>query len=336
MEWMVEMVKPRLVIHTISFNLALLVERECLIMSSQESIQIRSYLMARKAAQKDAPQPSLAEQRANFELIAENYIGHPVPLPEGTRVESVNVDGIPAEWIRPPDTDAEHMVLYMHGGGYVLGSLKSHRDLVARLATASGVRSLLFEYRLAPEHVFPAAFDDALAIYRWLLANGTKPEQIVLVGDSAGGGLILALLQNLRESNRAMPAGAVLLSPWTDLVGTVESRTTREAADPIFSAQIVNFLAGLYAGTQEKHNPLISPIYADLHGFPPLHIEVGRDEVLLDDSLQIAEHARATHVPVELVVWDDMWHVFQHYSSFLPEGQQSLEQIGRFIRRQIK
>jgi monoterpene epsilon-lactone hydrolase len=305
-------------------------------MSSPQSVQIRSYLLARRAALKDAPQPSLAEQRANYELLVENYTGYPVPLPEGTRVEAVDVDGIPAAWIRPPDADAERVVLYLHGGGYILGSLKSHRDLVARLATASGIGSLLFEYRLAPENVFPATLNDTLTAYRWLLNQGTAPEQIVLAGDSAGGGLLLALLQTLRESKRAMPAGAVLLSPWTDLVGTVPSRTTREAADPIFSAQTMNVLASLYAGTQEKHHPLISPIYADLHGLPPLRIDVGRDEILLDDSLQIAEHARAVHVPVELVVWDGMWHVFQQYASVLPEGQQSLEQIGRFIRRQTR
>ncbi len=330
------MAKPRLVIHTIHSNLDILIEREGFLMSSLESVQIRSYLLARQAALKDAPQSSLAEQRADYELLIENYVGHPIPLPEGTRVESVDVDGIPAEWICPPDADAERVMLYLHGGGYILGSLKSHRDLVARLATASGIRSLLFEYRLAPEHVFPAAFDDALTAYRWLLTNGTKPEHIVLAGDSAGGGLILALLQTLRDRNRAMPTGAVLLSPWTDLVGTVESRTTCEAVDPIFSAQTMNFLASLYSGTEDKHNPLISPIYADLHGFPPLRIDVGRDEVLLDDFLQVAEHARAAHVPVELVVWDDMWHVFQQYASVLPEGQQSLEQIGRFIRRQTQ
>lgn len=299
-------------------------------MSSLESARIHSYLVARQ----NAPQLSLAEQRADFELLLENYVGHPVLFPEGTRVEAVAVNGIPTEWIYPPDADAERVVLYMHGGAYILGSLKSHRELVARLATASGLRSLLFEYRLAPEHVFPAALDDALTAYHWLLANGTKPEHIVLAGDSAGGGLILALLQVLRDRNIAMPAGAVLLSPWTDLVGTVESRTTRDGIDPIFSAQTMNFLANFYPGPEDKHNPLISPIYADLYGFPPLRIDVGRDEVLLDDALQVAEHARATHIPVELVVWDDMWHVFQQYASVLPEGQQSLEQIGRFIRHQ--
>ena len=301
-------------------------------MPSPESLQIRTYLLALRAAS-SSPVP-LAEQRASYELLVENYVGHPVPLPEGTHVESVDVDGIQASWIRPPDADAERVVLYLHGGAYILGSLKSHRDLVARLSAAAGVRGLLLDYRLAPEHVFPAALDDALTSYRWLLANGTKPEHIVLAGDSAGGGLILALLQIARDKSIPMPAGAVLLSPWTDLVGTVESRTTREAVDPILSGKYINFLSRFYVGTEDAHHLLISPINADLHGFPPLLIEVGHDEVLLDDSLQIAEHAKAAHVPVELTIWDDMWHVFQQFAYVLPEGQQSLENIGRFIRRQ--
>jgi acetyl esterase/lipase len=311
-----------------------LLKRRGFLMSSPESAQIRSYLLARKTAPRASV--SLAEQRADYELLVENYLGHPIPLPEGTHVESVNVNGIPAEWISSPDADAERVVLYLHGGAYRLGSLKSYRDLVARLSAAASVRSLQLDYRLAPEHAFPAALDDALTAYRWLLAHGTKPEHLVLAGDSAGGGLILALLQTARDNNIPMPAGAVLLSPWTDLVGTVESRTTRDADDPIFSGQLINFLGKLYADTQDARNPLISPINADLRGFPPLLIEVGHDEVLLDDSLQVAQHARAAHIPVELTVWDGMWHVFQRYACVLPEGQQSLENIGRFIRRQTR
>jgi hypothetical protein len=202
-------------------------------MLSAESLQIQScrfnptYLPS-------AP-GSLAEGRAWFDVMVENYAGHPIPLPEGTRVESVKVDGIPAEWIYPPGADAERAVLFLHGGAYILGSLKSHRDLVARLSRAAGVRSLLTDYRLAPEHVFPAALDDALTAYRWLLARGTRPRHIVLAGDSAGGGLALALLESLRDETLPMSAGAVLLSPWTDLVGRVASRITRNASDPIFT-----------------------------------------------------------------------------------------------------
>ncbi len=300
-------------------------------MSSPESAPIRSYLFAGKAAQ--GTPVSLAKQRAGYDALVETYVGHPVPLPEGTHVESVDVDGIPAFWIAPPDADAERVILFLHGGAYLLGSLLSHRDLVARLSRAAGTRSLLLEYRLAPEHVFPAAVDDVLTAYRWLLAQGTRPEHIVLAGDSAGGNLALALLQMLRDRDIPMPAGAVLLSPWTDLAGTVESRITRDAVDPIFSGKGINGLASFYVGTEDASQPLISPINADLRGFPPLAIEVGSDEVLLDDSLLLAEHARAANVSVELTVWEEMWHVFQQYSSILPEGQQSLENMGRFIRR---
>lgn len=303
-------------------------------MPSPESLQIRSYLLALKAAQ-GAPAP-LAEQRASYEKRIETYVGHPLALPEGTRIESVDVDGIPAEWISPAGADQERVVLFFHGGAYVLGSLTSHREFVARLSAAARVRSLQVGYRLAPEHVFPAALDDALTAYRWLLAHGTRPEHVILAGDSAGGGLSLALLQVVRDQHLPMPAGAVFFSPWTDLAGTVESRTTRNEADPIFSGSLINFLANFYAGTEEKHHPLLSPVYADLRGFPPLLIEVGNDEVLLDDALQLAEHARVAQVPVELTVWEGMWHVFQQYASVLPEGQQSIENIGRFIRSQTR
>lgn len=303
-------------------------------MPSPESLQIRSYLLAIKAAS-GAPAP-LEEQRASYEKRIETYVGHPLALPEGTRVESVDVDGIPAEWISPAGADQERVVLFFHGGAYVLGSLTSHREIVARLSAAALVRSLQVGYRLAPEHVFPAALDDALTAYRWLLDQGIKPEHVILAGDSAGGGLSLALLQVVRDQHLPIPAGVVLLSPWTDLAGTVESRTTRNEADPIFSEDLINFLANFYAGTEEKQNPRLSPVYADLHGFPPLLIEVGKDEVLLDDALQLAEHARVAQVPVELTVWEGMWHVFQQHASVLPEGQQSIENIGRFIRSQTK
>jgi epsilon-lactone hydrolase len=301
-------------------------------MSSPENVRIRSSLLARKAAPRASL--SLAEQRVGFESFVENVVGHPLPLLEGTRIESVDVDGILAAWISPPEADAERVMLYLHGGNYMLGSLTSHRDLVARLTAAAGMRCLFIEYRRAPEHVFPAALNDALAAYLWLLARGTKSEHLVLAGDSAGGGLILALLQVVREKNVPMPAGAALLSPWTDLGGTVESRTTRDATDPTFTGKAINALSSFYAGTEDLQNPLISPIYADLHGFPPLRIDVGQDEVFLDDSLQVADHARAAQVSVELTVWEGMWHVFQLFASVLPEGQQSLEQIGTFLRRQ--
>jgi acetyl esterase/lipase len=276
----------------------------------------------------------LEEQRFGFDHLLDNYYGHPVPLPEGTRVDPLDVDGIPAEWITPASADADRVILFLHGGGYVRGSLTSDRDLLARLAAAAGMRSLQIDYRLAPEHVFPAALEDAVTAYRWLLSQGARPEHLVVAGESAGGGLALALLQRVRDLKLPMPAAAALQSPWTDLAGTVESRRSREALDPLFTGAGLNALANVYAGTTEKDNPLLSPLYADLRGFPPLRLDVGSDEVVLDDSRQFAERARAAQVPIELMIWEEMWHVFQFFSFNLPEGRESLEQIGTFLRRQ--
>lgn len=301
-------------------------------MPSAQSVQLHSYLMAQKTAAQGPV--SLAELRLAYERSVETYVGHPIPLPEGMRVEPIDVNGIPAQWFSPACADTTAVVLYLHGGAYMLGSPTSHRDLVARLSVAAGIPALLIDYRLAPEHVFPAALDDALTAYQWLLAR-YPAQHIALAGDSAGGGLTLALLQTLRDRHLPQPAGAALFSPWTDLAGTVKSRSTQEAVDPIFSGDMINALAHFYAGAEDLGNPLLSPIYADMHGFPPLRIDVGRDEVLLDDALLIADHARAAHVPVELTVWDDMWHVFQAYASVLPEGQQSLEKMGSFLRQTV-
>ncbi len=301
-------------------------------MPSSESLRIRPYLLSLK----NAPPAPLPEQRAALPLLVDNYLGHPVPLPPGTQVEKVSVNGIPAEWISLPDADTERVLLYLHGGAYALGSCDSHRDLVARISASSGIRALLIEYRLAPEHVFPAGLDDALSAYHWLLANGVKPEHIIIGGDSAGGGLALALLLTLKKNDEPLPAGAALLSPWTDLVGTGESRTTRAEADPWISAPAIQFVVGLYTGEEDAHNPLISPVYADLSGLPPLCIHVGNDEVLRDDSIHIAEHAQAAYVEVQLTVWEGMWHVFPVFAHVLPEGQQAIEQIGAFIRQQTQ
>ncbi len=301
-------------------------------MPSSESLPIRSYLLTLK----NAPPAPLPEQRAALDVLVEHYVGHPIPLPEGTHVEKVAINGVSGEWISRPDSDAERVLLYLHGGAYALGSCASHRDLAARLSAASGLRVLLIEYRLAPEHVYPAAIDDARTTYQWLLTNGIKPEHIIIGGDSAGGGLTLATLLSIRQNGLPQPAAAVLLSPWTDLVGIGASRTTRAEADPWISAPAIQFVVGLYTGGEDAHNPLISPAYADLHGLPPLLIHVGNDEVLLDDSNIIAEHAQAANVPVQFTVWEGMWHVFQAFASVLPEGQQAIGQIGTFIRQQTK
>ncbi|KAB8145114.1 alpha/beta hydrolase [Chloroflexia bacterium SDU3-3] len=302
-------------------------------MPSRESVQIRSALLA----EKNAPfaELSLAERRAGFEGMVERHVGQPIPLPEGTHVQPVDAGGIPAEWVVPPHHSAESVLLYLHGGGYILGSPRSHRDLVARLSLAAGVRSLLIDYRLAPEHPFPAAVEDALAAYRWLLGAGVRPEQIVVGGDSAGGGLSLALLLALRQEGLPMPAGAALISPWTDLPGELPSRAAKGDADPIFTSEALEGLGKAYPGATDPRHPQISPIHADLRGLPALAIQVGEDELLLDDSLVLAEHARAADLAVELSVWPDMWHVFQIYAAAVPEAQRAIEELASFIRRRL-
>lgn len=299
-------------------------------MPESEYENIRAYLLTLK----NAPPAPLPEQRANLDVLLENYAGHAIPLLTGTHVEKVVAGGVPGEWISFADSDPDRVLLYLHGGAYCLGSCDSHRDLVARICAASGVRALLIEYRLAPEHVFPAAVEDALSAYHWLLTNGTRPEHIVVAGDSAGGGLTLALLAALRDKGDPLPAGAACLSPWTDVEGTVESRTTRAEIDPWISADAINFVATLYSGEEDVRHPLISPLYADPHSFPPLLIHVGSDEILHDDSTRFAEQAQAAGVAVQLHIWEGMWHVFQAFAYVLPDGQQAIEEIGDFIRRQ--
>lgn len=297
-------------------------------MASPEVERIRQFLNGLK----NAPPAPIDEQRKNLDTLNEQLVGHPVELLPGTQVEKVVANGVPSEWIYFPDSRQESVLLYLHGGAYLLGSANSHREMVARLSAASGIRALLPEYRLAPEHLFPAAVEDAHTAYRWLLAQGIRPEQIVVAGDSAGGGLALALLLAIRNASDPMPAGAVLLSPWTDLAATGESLKTRREADPWLGADGIAMTGQFYAGQEDVHNPLISPVYADLHGLPPMLIEVGNDEILLDDTTRIVEHAQAAGVQVQSHVWEGMWHVFPSFAFLIDEGKQAMEEMGAFIR----
>ena len=217
--------------------------------------------------------------------------------------------------------------------GAVIGSMRGYRAILARLSRASECRVLGIEYRLAPENPFPAAVDDSVAAYRWLLAQGYDPRKIALAGDSAGGGLVVAVLVALRYSGEPMPAAGVCMSAWLDLAGTGESMTTKAEEDPIVQKEMLDFMAQLYLGDRDRKTPLASPLYADLRGLPPLLIQVGSAETLLDDSTRLAERARAAGVEVDLQVWDDMIHVWPLFAPVLPEGQQAIEQIGDFIRQ---
>ena len=250
--------------------------------------------------------------------------------------EPVNAGGVPSEWITTPAADNEQVILYLHGGGYYTGSINTHRDLVARLGRAARMRVLAIDYRLAPEHPYPAAAEDATTAYRWLVATGYEPANIIIAGDSSGGGLALAMLVNLRDAGDQLPAGAVCLSPWTDLALTGDSVKSKAKADPINKPNVLKFGAALYAGKLDLKTPLISPLYAELRELPPLLIQVGTEETLLDDSTRLAERARAAGVEVTLEIWKGMIHVFQLYARFLPDARQAIEGIGVFMRQRIE
>ncbi|HSE05011.1 MAG TPA: alpha/beta hydrolase [Methylomirabilota bacterium] len=268
-----------------------------------------------------------AERRAQYERAEKVF-----PTPPEIKVEHVSAPVAPAEWLRPPAAAAARVVLYLHGGGYVIGSPRSHRHLAAAVAAAAGASALLLDYRLAPEHPFPAAVEDATAAYRWLLDQAVAPGRIVIAGDSAGGGLTVATLLALREAGVPLPAAGVCISPWVDLTCSGATYASRAEADPIVRRASVEQMAQAYLGPTPARTPLASPLFADLRGLPPLLIHVGSDEVLLDDAVQLAERAKAAGVDATLEVYDRMIHVWHWFLPMLDEAQGAVEAIGRFVR----
>jgi acetyl esterase/lipase len=250
------------------------------------------------------------------------------------RREVVSADGVEAEWVSAPDAEAGRAVLYLHGGGYVIGSINTHRSLAARLARASRARVLVIDYRLAPEHPHPVAVDDSVTAYRWMLAQGLKPARIVVAGDSAGGGLTLATLVAIRDAKVPLPAAGACLSPWVDLEGIGESMTTKADVDPIVQKAGIEQMAAAYLGGKDPRTPLAAPLYADLTGLPPLLIQVGTAETLLDDASRLAERARKAGVAVSYEPSEDMIHVWHLFASMLDEGRQAIDRIGEFVRKQ--
>ena len=274
--------------------------------------------------------PSIAEMRAGIEAMAAA-----AQIPADVSRQTVSAGGVPAEWVVAPGADAQRVILYLHGGGYTIGSINTHRELAARLSRAAAARVLVIDYRLAPEHPHPAAVDDATAAYRWLLANGADPSRIVVAGDSAGGGLTVATLVALRDARTPLPAAGVCLSPWVDLEGSGESMTTKAAVDPMVQRDGLLKMAAAYLAGQDARTPLAAPLYANLTGLPPLLIQVGTAETLLDDSTRLAERARKAGVNVTLDPWEDMIHVFQAFATFLPEARQAIDRIGEFVKQRV-
>jgi len=270
------------------------------------------------------------ELRAGLESFAAT-----IPAPDGTRCRSVVADTVPCEWVTGPGAADDRMVVYLHGGSYVLGSIATHRSLVARLSEVCGATALVVGYRLAPEHPFPAALDDALEAYRWLLGRGADPARVVVAGDSAGGGLAAAMLVALRDGDVPLPAAAVLLSPWVDLEGTGASLLANADADPMIELHGLRRAAAAYLDGADPRTPLAAPLYADLTGLPPVLIQVGGREALLDDSVRFFERARAAGVEVYLDRWDEMIHVWQAFAPLLPEADAALERVGAFVSARL-
>jgi monoterpene epsilon-lactone hydrolase len=272
-----------------------------------------------------AENPTIEQLRAGMDMMSAN-----LPMAEGVRTEPVDAGGVPGEWLIPEGA-GDGTLLFLHGGGYVIGSGASHRSWVSRVTKASSTRTLLIDYRLAPEHPFPAAVEDATAVYRWLLAQGVDAARLAVAGDSAGGGLTAATLLALRDAGDPLPAAAALISPWLDLACAGESMSSKAEADSILSQELLRGWAAHYLNGADARAPLASPVYGDLSGLPPLLVQVGTAEVLLDDSLRFAERARSAGVDVTLEPWDDMLHVWHMFYFMLPEGQQALDRVGTWL-----
>ncbi len=271
--------------------------------------------------------PSVADARAGFEKLAAVLGGAP-----DAKCEQVDAGGVPAEWVAAPGCDAQRAVLYLHGGGYAIGSIATHRRLAYDISAASGARILVIDYRLAPEHPFPAAVDDATTAWSWLLQQGFAASRLAIAGDSAGGGLTLATLVNLRDRKLGLPGCAVMISPWVDLEGIGSSITARAAQDPMVQKAGLLWMAGMYLGGKDTRTPLAAPLYADLKGLPPILVQVGTAETLLDDATRIAEKLHTSGVEVRLAVWPNMLHVFPLFAPILSEGRDGCVEIGTFIR----
>jgi acetyl esterase/lipase len=290
-------------------------------MSESEIAALRALLTLR-------PRPtSVAERRERLDAL-----GHAYRAADDIHLDPVTANGVPAEWSLAPGADAARVLLYLHGGGFYAGSIVSHRAMVTESGRAAQARTLAIDYRRAPEHPFPAALDDALQAYRWLLAQGVQPARIALGGDSAGGGLTLAMMVSLRERGLPLPACGWCISPWVDMEARGESFATKAAIDPMISREYVQELAGWYLGGTAPRTPLAAPLYADLKGLPPLLIQVGSAETLLDDATQIAARAGAADVRVTLEVWPEMIHAWPLFHQQLTDGRRAIAAAGSFIR----
>ena len=273
---------------------------------------------------------SFQEKRAGMDALTAGW-----QRPDDVTYEPVDAGGVSAEWTTPPEADGDRTVVYFHGGGYTIGSIQSHRPIVTRIAREARARVLSVDYRLGPEHRHPAAVEDGCGAFDFVVAQGIDAADVALAGDSAGGGLTIATLVALRDAGRALPGAGACISPWLDLTLAGASMKSKLDEDPMVTPEGLAEMADAYAGGSLAH-PTASPLFADLAGLPPLLVQVGTAEILLDDSTRFAERADAAGVDVELEVWDDMVHVWHAFADLLPEGAQATERLGAFLRRRIE
>jgi epsilon-lactone hydrolase len=255
--------------------------------------------------------------------------------PRGTQVTRVNAGGVKAVRIATDRSRSDCHILYLHGGGYVFGSPSQYRDFIWRIASVAAAQVLCLSYRLAPEHPFPAALDDAINAYRWLIGQGAAPASMAVMGDSAGGGLTFSSLLRLRDEGVPLPAAAVALSPWTDLAMTGESLRMNAGRDPSLVPERAQSFARHYVGSADPRHPHVSPLYGNPAGLPPCLIHVGSDEILRDDSVRMAEKLRAGGCSVELEIWPRMPHAWHLFARVLPEARLAIARIGEFLRQQM-
>ena len=290
-----------------------------------EFVRLSVRCFVKHRTRRDATVEQIRQRAAAFERLV------PAP-PASTRTREIDAGGVTADHITTPASDEHRHILFLHGGGYLIGSPSLYRHFTWRVADAAKASVLSLDYRLAPEHPFPAALDDAVGAYRWLLANGADPDRIAVLGDSAGGGLALSLLLRLRDEGIRLPAAAVALSPWTDLGLTGASFTSNAAGDPLVSAEQARRFVGYYLDGADPRLPYASPLYGDLAGLPPTFIHVGSDEILRDDAVRMADRMREAGCRVELEIWPRMPHVWHLFAPLIPEARRAIERFGVFIR----
>ena len=301
-------------------------------MASQGAEELKNFLRRWAVTLAARPDMPLDELRLMFE-----HWGDVTAEPGGVDYIEANADGVPAMWAVPKECAEDRVVLCLHGGGYVTASMYTHRKVYGHLAKAVGCRALIPHHRRAPEHVHPAPVDDAVTVYQWLLDHGMAPSHIALTGNSAGGALTITTLLRARQCNLPMPAAAMPLSPWVDMEITGETLVSNRNKDALVQKEVVEVMARTFLGDGgNRRDPLANPLYADLRGLPPIYIQVGGDETLLDDSRRLAEHARKAGVEVKLDVFPEMQHVFHFAAGYAPEADNAIRMLAEWVRPKLR